>query len=250
MPIKAPLGADERPWHGTNQKPWERLDGETDHQFEIFCEYLQLEKRGTRTKDGKPRRFLKDLTDKRGIAVPYTNQISKALWWEERAEAYDKFLGLEPEIIATLSVRKEYAQRMRDLSVKLFEKGEKALNEMVIKRPEDIVSIIKLAQTCEEKAAKLEEPEKEEKRGELVDGIKQLISELTGQLAGSSDRSPRGTITATERTVSVGFGDSRPREEPVCEVPALAGTVCEGSPGADDSNSGSGSHGTGGSSQP
>ena len=98
-------------------QPWDKRPWETDTAYNAFCEYLRIEKRGSRTKDGKPRRFLQDLARVIKKTVQTLNAWSIKYEWEERAASYDLYISGPGKIAAIEAValaRNEYAEEIRD----------------------------------------------------------------------------------------------------------------------------------------
>jgi hypothetical protein len=211
----------------TAPKPWERIAGETDDQWEAFNQYLALEKR--EKGDNTSRRFLSDLAQIRGCLLPWLSRIAKANNWEERAAAYDAFLICQPAKSAALTIRARQAAKDRATGRSLMAKGLKSILKA---KPEEIttkdaIAIIKLGMAFQERADRTSNPVTRQEEDELNAGIKQLVAELTRGVGNLAAGGETITVSATERTVGFSVPGKR-NPERVVEVPGISGEVLEG----------------------
>lgn len=213
----------------TETRPWDRMPGETDDRWEAFNQYLTIPKRG---KGIEQRRFVADVRDLRGLKnIQWVAKVARAFKWEERAAAYDAFIGFQPQESAALAARKRQAQLDRSEGKKLRAHGIAAIlkakpEEIALK---DAVNIVKLGIQLQERADIAEKPVTKQEEDELNAGIKQLVAELTRGMGDMASGGEGVAIQATERTVSFNLpkrGRGRPKQ--VREVQELPGEVLEG----------------------
>lgn len=233
-------------------KPWDRLidEGETDAHYTLFCQYLNLPKRGA-----DPRRYANDLAELAGKTPGWISQLQKRWRWEERAKAYDEHLVLDPQMLAVRDERKQVAVEMREMAKELRDKTRDAIDKMDAKsiRPEDLPRLMRLSMLLDDKAEQIESPEYEKRKEDAKRQIRGLLEGLfTSQLGGDASGEPGVVVEATERTVRI-TGDSGRGQRPVEAVVEVPGRVCDGvlrlPPGTgpgEDSVRGEGPHPSGG----
>lgn len=215
-------------------KPWDRRDNESDQAYDAFQRYLKLPKRGDpeRTKEG-PRRFVSDLSRQLNKRNQTLNTWFLKHEWEERAAAYDAFMCCDIQPAEAEDDDRELAKDLRDIAKRLRDKAIESFDTLNITNVEDAVRVLKLANECDEKARKIDKPESEGKRAELIEQIKGVVGVITSGVGGMAGRGPGGTIVATERTIRIDSSGNRREDESVCPIPGLPGDICKEGPGSE-----------------
>jgi hypothetical protein len=213
-------------------KLWERLDHETDKAYEAFCRYLALPPRDSKA----GRRFQADLAVELNTTVPNLSRWFTAFDWEERAKAYDAYLSTGPLQIAELQARREFIAEVRQAGKTFRERAEETIACFPAEaiRMEDAIKLYNLGMRLEQQAQKIEEPGVKDQRESLKANIRELLGALaSAELGRAAGGGARGTIVATERTVSFQPSGNGGRHGEVREIPAATGPVRDGSPGGD-----------------
>jgi len=156
-------------------RPWERMDdpppGESELAYIAFTKYLDLEKRGTRTADGKQRRFAKDLVN-RGVSLSSITQWSSQWKWVERAEAYDVYLATDCAETAALAELKVYVEDLRTTAKMLRDKSTAFIEEYDIKTLDEAVKLQRLGIDIQREVDKTSKPDEEEQKRNILDSIR------------------------------------------------------------------------------
>jgi hypothetical protein len=216
------------------RQPWERMDdpppGESEKAFEAFCLYLQLAKRGTRTQDGKPRRFMSDLVEKHNIPRPSAHSWYNAWNWEERAEAYDLYMANDCAETAALATIRDFAEELRFTGRTLRSKATKFIEENEIQTFDEAIKLQKLGVDLEKAANQIKKPNEEEQKKAVLERIAQHVEYAAGLgiLVGGAIGGVRAAAQSADsggRTGQVIEGE-RGSVQP---VPGELAGVCEGS---------------------
>jgi hypothetical protein len=215
--------------NATTPRLWDQMEGESDTAYTVFCQYLELPKRGTPEK-----RFPVDLSRQRGCSKANISVYMNKWNWEERAKAYDAYM-LRPSAIAELEERRKFANELRKAGKTLRSKALKRITDLddaAIARLtiEEALKILKEGINCEKEAVRAEEPIVEKKQKQLVDEIHNLLGPTTARVGNMAAGSAGAGITATERTIRFDLGGGSDAK-PVCEIQDEPGALCEGSSG-------------------
>lgn len=211
------------------KRVWERMRDETDKSFEAFCVYLTIPKRGN-----PPKRFKEDCAQELNCTLANISLWASKNNWDARADAYDNYMQFKPVEIAEIARRRELAAEYRDVAKAIREKVKEAIIEIdpLALRIDEMVKLLRVSKDLEIEVKKLEEPDVADKKQKLKSEINKLLSGLaTAGVGGIAAGGSGGTLTATERKISIEFpvGDG----ESVSEVQECAGAICEGSSGTD-----------------
>jgi hypothetical protein len=188
-----------------------------------------------------PERKQADLADAEGKHRQRISLCYRARKWEERAKAYDDFMAVRPVQQLITEEEKEFLAYLRETAKTIREKGKEFVENV---KPKELgveggIKLLKLGIELEEKAARLADPQREQRRESLRDAIRGIAEVIvTRGLGGVAGGGPRGTIEATERRVrfevgGAGDGTADTSGEPVGEIPALPGSIRDRGNGSD-----------------
>lgn len=212
------------------KRPWERMDGETEKAYAVFCQFLRLPKTKIRTQSGVPKRKLQDLVTVTKLSLSRLSKWhSPRGWnWDERAKAYDDYLALCPMDTADIEDRRHFADEMRRQARRFMRLAETNLDLAIYIEPDEAVKLYKLGMDVMKRADEIAKPASANNREQLKGAISGILDQLAAsRVGGSAGRGSGANLTATERTIRLSVNDGGGDAE-VLEVCGLPGEVRQG----------------------